>query len=80
MVRDGQDQRRFLSPGRSKPIERDLRPGRERIKLDFIELPAIKHVYVETLTICNTVGDVVSVKQVNCWLSPRRYRETLLFL
>ncbi len=56
--------------GGPKRIERDLRPGRERIKLDFIELPAIKHVYVETLTICNTVGDVVAVEQVNCWLRP----------
>jgi hypothetical protein len=56
--------------GSPKRIERDLRPGSERIRLDFIRLPVIKHVYLKTLTIFDTVGNVVAVQSIGYWMHP----------
>ncbi len=56
--------------GGPRRIERDLRPGGERIRLDFITLPVIKHVYVRELVIFNGIGEPVAVKIVGLWLHP----------
>ena len=48
--------------GGPRRIERDLRPGGERIRLDFITLPVIKHVYVANSVIFNGIGEPVAVK------------------
>lgn len=56
--------------GAPRRIERDLRPGAERIKLDFIRLPVIKHAYVKRVTIFNSVGDAMSVQEAGYWMHP----------
>ena len=56
--------------GAPRRIERDLRPGSERIKLDFMRLPVIKSTYLKEFVIYNGLDEPIAVRIGGYWLQP----------